>query len=125
MSKPTVSAAGGAMPAEGHKTRRAALRLFAGAPALALPATAALAAAAVVAAAEAPPEEKIATAEQLAAMGFEPWEHLENGWRVPTNEEWMPFGEWTLPTVRVAWFAMFKTKDELETLARKLDDETF
>jgi hypothetical protein len=35
MSKPTVSAAGGAMPAEGHKTRRAALRLFAGAPALA------------------------------------------------------------------------------------------
>ena len=36
MSKPTVSAAGGAMPAEGHKTRRAALRLFAGAPALAV-----------------------------------------------------------------------------------------
>ena len=27
MSKPTVSAAGGAMPAEGHKTRRALLRL--------------------------------------------------------------------------------------------------
>jgi hypothetical protein len=36
MSKPTVSAAGGAMPAEGHKTRRAALALFAGAPALAI-----------------------------------------------------------------------------------------
>ena len=44
MSKPTASAAGGAMPAEGHKTRRAALRLFAGAPALAiLPAGSALA----------------------------------------------------------------------------------
>ena len=40
MSKTTASAAGGAMPAEGHKTRRAALRMFAGAPALAiLPAT--------------------------------------------------------------------------------------
>jgi hypothetical protein len=36
MSKPTVSAAGGAMPAEGQKTRRAALALFAGAPALAI-----------------------------------------------------------------------------------------
>ena len=43
MSKPTVSAAGGAMPAEGHKTRRTALALFAGAPALAiLPAAASL-----------------------------------------------------------------------------------
>jgi hypothetical protein len=36
MSKPTVSAAGGAMPAEGHKTRRAALALFGAAPALAI-----------------------------------------------------------------------------------------
>jgi hypothetical protein len=31
MSKPTASAAGDAMPAEGQKTRRAALGLFAGA----------------------------------------------------------------------------------------------
>jgi hypothetical protein len=29
MSKPTVSVAGGAMPAEGHKTRRAALGFLA------------------------------------------------------------------------------------------------
>ena len=44
MSKLTASADGGAMPAEGHKTRRAALALFAGAPALAiLPAGSALA----------------------------------------------------------------------------------
>jgi hypothetical protein len=35
MSKPTVSAAGGALP-EGHKTRRALLRLFGAAPALAI-----------------------------------------------------------------------------------------
>jgi hypothetical protein len=35
MSKPTASAAGGAMPAEGHKSRRALLRLF-GSPALAI-----------------------------------------------------------------------------------------
>jgi len=44
MSKPTVSVAGGAMPAEGHKTRRALLRLFGAAPALAvMPAAAMLA----------------------------------------------------------------------------------
>jgi hypothetical protein len=36
MSKTTASAAGGAMPAEGQKTRRTALALFAGAPALAI-----------------------------------------------------------------------------------------
>ena len=48
MSKPTVSAASGAMPAEGHKTRRALLRLFGAAPALAiLPAGSALALAAM------------------------------------------------------------------------------
>jgi hypothetical protein len=36
MSKPTASAAGGAMPVEGHKSRRALLRLFGAAPALAV-----------------------------------------------------------------------------------------
>jgi hypothetical protein len=36
MSKPTVSADGVAMPAEGHKSRRALLRLFGAAPALAI-----------------------------------------------------------------------------------------
>ena len=44
MSKLTASAAGAAMPAEGHKSRRALLRLFGAAPALAiLPAGSALA----------------------------------------------------------------------------------
>jgi hypothetical protein len=36
MSKTTASAAGAAMPAEGHKSRRALLRLFGAAPALAI-----------------------------------------------------------------------------------------
>ena len=124
MSKPTVSAAGGAMPAEGHKTRRAALALFAGAPALATLPVAAIAAASGGLDLQ-PPEEKIVTAAQMAAMDFEPWEHLEDGWRVPSNEEWMPFGVWVLPTVRIAWFAMFKTKAELETISRELDDDAF
>ena len=48
MSKPTVSATGDAMPAEGHKSRRALLRMFGAAPALAiLPAGSALALAAM------------------------------------------------------------------------------
>jgi hypothetical protein len=59
--------------AEDHKTRRAALRLFAGAPALATLPVAAIAATSVGAAAV-PPEEKIVTAAQMAAMDFEPWE---------------------------------------------------
>jgi hypothetical protein len=36
MSKNTASPAGGAVPAEGHKTRRAALAIFGSAPALAV-----------------------------------------------------------------------------------------
>jgi hypothetical protein len=40
MSKLAVSAAGGAMPAEGHKTRRALLTALASVPALAIPAVA-------------------------------------------------------------------------------------
>jgi hypothetical protein len=30
-----------------------------------------------------------------------------------------------LPMVLIAWFAMFKTKAELETVSRNLDDDTF
>ena len=43
MSNHTVSAEGGAMAAEGHKTRRAALRALAGAMALAIPTISAIA----------------------------------------------------------------------------------
>ena len=80
MSKPTVSAVGGAMPAEGHKSRRAALALFAGAPVLA---TLPVAAIAATSGAAVPPAEEIVTAAQMAAMNFEPWEHLEDGWKSP------------------------------------------
>jgi hypothetical protein len=96
MSKPTVSAAGGAMPAEGHKTRRAALRIFARSAAQAS-VLAAIPVAATVAAQAAPtaaieaaaPEEKIATAEQAAAVEFKPWQHAEDEWVPPSNEEWI------------------------------------
>ena len=45
MSKHTVSTKGGAMAAEGHKTRRAALRALVGASALAIPTISSIAAA--------------------------------------------------------------------------------
>jgi hypothetical protein len=45
MSNHTVSTKGGAMAAEGHKTRRAALRVLAGASALAIPTISSIAAA--------------------------------------------------------------------------------
>jgi hypothetical protein len=98
-----------------NTTRRAALGALASVPALAiLP----------VAGAE-PTEAPPVTAEQMAAMTFEPWEPIADGWVPPTNPEWMPFGEWALPTIRIAWVAMFKTKAELEKLSRDLSDETF
>jgi hypothetical protein len=126
MSKPTVSAAGGAMPAEGHKTRGAALlRLFAGAPALAALPSAAITAVASAAAAEATPEKKIITAEQMVAMEFAPSEHTEGEWTTPSNEEWLEDSASVLPSLRMAWAAMYKTEAGLETLSRDLDDDAF
>jgi hypothetical protein len=69
MSKPTASAAGGAVPAEGHKTRRAALALFAGAPALAiLPAAASPSTAALTALIEAHRAARAAFCEAIDAL---------------------------------------------------------
>jgi hypothetical protein len=65
------------------------------------------------------------TFEEMAAAEFEPWEHHKGGWRVPTNEEWVSFGERVLPTVRIAWVTMYKTKAELENISRELDDDAF
>jgi hypothetical protein len=70
-------------------------------------------------------EKDVITFEEMAAALFEPWEHKKDGWRVPTNEEWMELGERVLPTVRLAWVSMFQTKAELQTISRELDDDTF
>jgi hypothetical protein len=107
---------GGAMPAEGHKSRRAALALFAGAPALATLTVTAIAAASV---GPAPPEKKIATSEQLAAMEFEPLH--DDGEMRPTDET----AEAIIVSARLAWLTMHKTKAELEDVARNLGDEAF
>jgi hypothetical protein len=70
-------------------------------------------------------KEDVLTFEEIAAAKFELWKHHKDGWRVPTNEEWMLFGECVLPSVRLAWATMLKTKTELETISRELDNEAF
>jgi len=67
--------------------------------------------------------EDVITLEEMAAAEFEPWKHRKDGWRVPSNEEWMLFCDRVLPTLRIAWVTMFKTKAELETISRELDDD--
>jgi hypothetical protein len=45
-------------------------------------------------------KKDVITFEEMAAAEFEPWQHLKDGWRVPSNEEWMAFGELVLHTGR-------------------------
>jgi hypothetical protein len=68
---------------------------------------------------------KHATVVDMAAMNFEPWEHGPNGWKPPSNSEWAKDGAYLLPFVRMAWFAMYKTKAELQTIAETLEDGPF
>jgi hypothetical protein len=123
MSKPIVSAVGGAMPASGQSNHR--LFLASSVQAASVFGALGVTVSASSADPEASPGEKLVTIEQAAAMEFEPWEPTPDGWRVPSNEEWMPFGVWSLPSVRIAWMMMFKTKGELETICQKLDGDAF
>jgi hypothetical protein len=70
-------------------------------------------------------DEQLATDEQWAAVNFEPWQHEPNEWEPPSNAEWSSFAAQLLPYVRMAWISLFKTKAELETMAKTLDEEPF
>jgi hypothetical protein len=61
------------------------------------------------------------TDEQWAAMNFEPWTHNEDEWEPPTDKEWAD--DIRLPTVRLAWHLMHKTKAELVAGAAKMEDK--
>ncbi len=67
-------------------------------------------------------DESIVTDAQWAALNFEPWTHTEDGWKPPSDQEWARAVA-LLPDVRIAWFCMFKTKVELQTIVTKLGDE--
>jgi hypothetical protein len=65
------------------------------------------------------------TVEEAAAATFHPWTHAADEWIPPKNEEWMPLGEFLLPNLIMAHAIMYKTKAELERVARELDRAAF
>jgi hypothetical protein len=69
-------------------------------------------------------EERPATAAEMAAMNFEPWsaEDLEE-FKPPSNVEFDKLAQAHLPTVRIAWLMLAKTKPELVETLRKIDNE--
>ena len=69
-------------------------------------------------------EERPATAAEMAAMNFEPWspEDLE-AFTPPSNAEFDETAHAHLPTLRIAWLTLGKTKPELVEMLRKIDNE--
>jgi hypothetical protein len=69
-------------------------------------------------------KERAATAAEMAAMDFEPWspEDLE-AFKPPSNVEFDEMAHAHLPTLRIAWLTLAKTKPELVEMLRKIDNE--
>jgi hypothetical protein len=69
-------------------------------------------------------EERPATAAEMAAMNFEPWspEDLE-AFKPPSNDEFDKMAHAHLPTLRIAWLILAKTKPELVEMTRKINNE--
>lgn len=68
-------------------------------------------------------DEKPATAEEWAALDFQPWTHADDEWTPPTNEEWNQFRRNHLTTVRLAWISLYKTKAELMEIIKGIGDD--
>lgn len=62
----------------------------------------------------------------LAEMQFDAWEHTDDEWKPLTNEQWINEINPTLVSVRLAWVALHKTKDELVKIVSGMEkDELF
>jgi hypothetical protein len=72
-----------------------------------------------------PKSESAVTAEQMASMEFEPWSRSPGEWEPPTNAQWEQYWKVWLPTLRLAWTCMYKTKAGLEELSITLEDRAF
>jgi hypothetical protein len=70
-------------------------------------------------------DEEIMTGEQWAALDFEPRPRAADEWKPPADKQWTDDGHYVLPFVRMAWFALHRTKAELVEGLGKLDDEPF
>jgi hypothetical protein len=73
----------------------------------------------------APAKKKLTDDQKRGEIEFEPWtkEVLEEAKPV-SNEKWNEIGRHHLPTVRIAWITLGKTKEELKEIALKLSEET-
>ena len=63
------------------------------------------------------------TDEELAAMDFEPWQHVPGEWTPPSNVEWSKLANPYLVSVRMAWLTLYKTKAELVEMIEGMDRE--
>jgi hypothetical protein len=68
---------------------------------------------------------KIASVKEIAAMDFTAWQHSEGEWTPPSNDEWLEIGKTKLPSLRIGWFILYKSKPELIKMIEGLDDETY
>ena len=59
----------------------------------------------------------------MAALAFEPWQPMSDGWTPPSNAEWAMLANPHLISVRLAWLALHKSKEELMAVAAQLGDE--
>lgn len=64
----------------------------------------------------------VATVEELAALDFEPWQHVTDEWTPPPNDEWAKMMAGQIVSVRLAWRTMYKSKAELMDMFEALDD---
>jgi hypothetical protein len=67
---------------------------------------------------------KLATAEQIAEVDFEPWVHTKGiDWEPLTDEELAAETRGALITLRLAWHMMHKTKAQLEEASLSLEEQ--
>jgi hypothetical protein len=67
----------------------------------------------------------IVTEKQAAALDFNAWKHDADQWTPPTDEEWAQIGENKLPSLRIAWHILYKSKSELIEIINGMDDATY
>ena len=68
-------------------------------------------------------KNKFVTLKQMAEIKFEPWKHMPDEWKPPNSKEWSEAAKELLMPAHIAWAIMFKTKEEMVTIAKDIGDE--